>query len=252
MMPWKPTSPRSDLRDGQVHLWRVDLEVPDPKFGSLRGTLSQEEILRSERFRFPELQRRFAAGRGALRMILAGYLGVEPEQVKFGYTTHGKPFLLNSPSNIHFNISHSGDFMVAAVCLSSPIGVDIEKKDPRFRAMEIAERFFCDSERKQIARLGGDARLEAFFQIWTAKEAVLKAAGRGLALELTKVEVALAPLRIVALDEAERMHDASWRLVAVRPAEEYCGTLAVAAPPSRIDFRELLLPSQEWRQTTNL
>jgi hypothetical protein len=49
----------------------------------------------------------------------------------------------------------------------------------------------------------------------------------------------LAPLRIVALDEAERMHDASWRLVAVRPAEEYCGTLAVAGPLTQINWWEL-------------
>ena len=52
MISWKRTSPGSDLQDEQVHLWRVDLNVPDPKFGSLRGTLSEEEILRSERFRF--------------------------------------------------------------------------------------------------------------------------------------------------------------------------------------------------------
>ena len=90
-----------------MHLWRVELDVPDPTLGRLRGTLSEEEILRSERFRFPELQRRFAAGRGALRVILAGYLCIEPERVKFGYTTHGKPFLLNSPADIQFNISHS-------------------------------------------------------------------------------------------------------------------------------------------------
>ncbi len=174
-------------------------------------------------------------------MILAGYLCVEPERVKFGYTTQGKPFLLNSTSEIHFNISHSGGFMVAAVCLNSPIGVDIEKRDPRFRAMEIAERFFCDSEREQIARLDGDARLEAFFQIWTAKEAILKATGRGFGLELTKVEVALSPLRVVALDEGERIRSENWHLIALQPVEEYCGTLAVAALPSQVEGRELAL-----------
>ena len=63
-------------------------------------------------------------------MILAGYLCIEPERVKFGYTTHGKPFLLNFPAGIQFNLSHSHGFMVAAVCLNSPIGVDIEKKVP--------------------------------------------------------------------------------------------------------------------------
>ena len=242
MMSWKRTSPGSDLQDGQVHLWRVDLDVPDPKFGMLRRTLSEEEILRSERFRFPELQRRFAVGRGALRVILAGYHRIEPERVKFGYTTHGKPFLLNSPADIQFNLSHSHGFMVAAVCLNSPIGVDIEKKDPRFRAMEIAERFFCDGEKEQIAGLDAGARLEAFFQIWTAKEAVLKAIGRGLALELTRLEVALSPLRVVTLDEGENIHSENWHLVALQPAEEYCGTLAVAAFPSQIEWRELALP----------
>ncbi|MGA9579059.1 MAG: 4'-phosphopantetheinyl transferase superfamily protein [Terrimicrobiaceae bacterium] len=241
MISWKRTSPGSDLQDEQVHLWRVDLNVPDPKFGSLRGTLSEEEILRSERFRFPELRRRFAVGRGALRLILAGYLGVEPARVKFGYTAHGKPFLLNSPADIQFNLSHSHGFMVAAICLNSPIGVDIEKKDPRFRTMEIAERFFCDGEKQQIAGLDAGARLEAFFQIWTAKEAVLKATARGLALELAKVEVALSPLRVVALDEGENIHSENWQLIAFQPAEEYCGTLAVAAPPSRVEWRELAL-----------
>ena len=239
MMSWKRTSRRSDLQHGQVHLWRVDLDVPDPKFGCVRRTLSEEEILRSERFRFPELQRRFAAGRGALRVILAGYLCVEPERVKFGYTTHGKPFLLNSPADIQFNISHSHGFMVAAVCLNSPIGVDIEKKDPRFRAMEIAERFFCDGEKEQIAGLDAGARLEAFFQIWTAKEAVLKATARGLALELTKLEVALSPLRVVALEGAKKICNENWHLVALQPAEEYCGTLALAGVPARIEWREL-------------
>ena len=68
--------------------------------------------------------------------------------------------------------------------------------------------------------MDGGARLEAFFQIWTAKEAVLKATARGLALELTRAEVALSPLRVVALDEGERIHNQNWQLIAFQPAEE--------------------------------
>ena len=152
MIPWKQSSPGSDLQDGDVHLWRVGLDVPDPALCRLRGMLSEEEMQRSERFRFPVLQRRFAAGRGALRAILAGYLSMEPERLKFGYSAYGKPFLLNSPADIEFNLSHSGGLMVAAVCRDWPIGVDIEKHDPRFHAMEIAERFFCEHEKAEIAR----------------------------------------------------------------------------------------------------
>ncbi len=170
MMPWKQTSPANDLQGGDVHLWRVGLDVPDPALCRLRGMLSDEEIQRSERFRFPVLRRRFAAGRGALRAILAGYLSVGPERLKFGYTAHGKPFLLNSPASIQFNVSHSGGLMVAAVCRAWPIGVDIEKEDPRFHAMEIAERYFCDHEKTEIARQDGEARLGHSFKFGRPKK----------------------------------------------------------------------------------
>ena len=198
---------------------------------------------RSERFRFPVLQRRFAAGRGALRAILAGYLSMEPERLKFGYSAYGKPFLLNSPANIQFNLSHSGGLMVAAVCRDWPIGVDIEKHDPRFHAMEIAERFFCDHEKAEIARQDGEARLEAFFQLWTAKEAFLKATSLGLALELSKFEIGLRPLRILALEDAAKIHGGRWNLVAFRPRKDYSGAVAVAGQPLRLDYRDFLPPS---------
>jgi len=193
---------------------------------------------RSERFRFPVLQRRFAAGRGALRAILAGYLSMEPERLKFGYSAYGKPLLQNSPANIQFNLSHSGGLMVAAVCRDWPIGVDIEKHDPRFHAMEIAERFFCEHEKAEIARQDGEARLEAFFQLWTAKEAFLKATSLGLALELSKFEIGLSPLRILALEDAAKIHGGRWNLVAFRPRTDYSGAVAVAGHPLRLDYRD--------------
>jgi len=238
MIPWKQSSPGSDLQDGDVHLWRVGLDVPDPALCRLRGMLSEEEMQRSERFRFPVLQRRFAAGRGALRAILAGYLSMEPERLKFGYSAYGKPLLLNSPANIQFNLSHSGGLMVAAVCRDWPIGVDIEKHDPRFHAMEIAERFFCEHEKAEIARQDGEARLEAFFQLWTAKEAFLKATSLGLALELSKFEIGLSPLRILALEDAAKIHGGRWNLVAFRPRTDYSGAVAVAGHPLRLDYRD--------------
>ncbi len=226
-----------------MHVWRVGLEVSEPALARLRCALSADEVLRSERFRFACLQRRFVAGRGALRAILAGYLAMEPERVKFGYTAHGKPFLVNSPVDIQFNVSHCGDLMVAAFCNGWALGVDIEKEDRQFGAMEIAERFFCDREKEEIARKAPDERAAAFFQIWTAKEAILKATSLGLALELSEVEIGLAPLRVVGLEKGAQLHGTSWQLVAFRPGESYRGTLAGAALPSQLDYRDFLLTS---------
>ena len=58
--------------------------------------LCEEELVRAERFRFPFLRRRFVAGRGALRAILAEYLSVEPQKLTFSYSAYGKPSLLNT------------------------------------------------------------------------------------------------------------------------------------------------------------
>jgi 4'-phosphopantetheinyl transferase len=237
------TASNKYLPHGQVDLWRVGLEMSDSALSRLSATLSEDESRRAERFRFPVLRRRFSAGRGALRAILGGYLSTEPERLRFACSSHGKPSLLNSSDNIQFNVSKSDDLMVAAVCREWPVGVDIEKEDPRFHAMDIAQRFFCERERNEIARCDGAAALRAFFQFWTAKEAVLKATSLGLALDLCKLEIGLRPLRILALEDAAKIHGGSWHLTAFSPGEGYSGALAVAAEPSRLKHLDFLPPS---------
>jgi 4'-phosphopantetheinyl transferase len=244
MMTWKQSRPGTDLQEGDVHLWRVRLDMSDFALGRLRGMLSEEEIRRCERFRFPDLRRHFAAGRGALRAILAGYLGAQPERLKFDYTAYGKPFLRDSPSDLQFNLSHSGGLMVAAVCRNSPIGVDIERDDRRLHPLEIAERYFCEKEREEIARADAGDRHGVFFQLWTAKEAVLKATSLGLALELSKLEIGLRPLRVAALEEEAGIRCACWHLVAFQPGEAYTGTVAVARIPSRVEYWDFVPPSE--------
>ena len=133
--------PEQDLAEREVHLWRIGLDVSDRTLDRLRHMLSEDERKRTERFRFPILRRRFAAGRGALRSILANYLSMAPERLEFGYSQHGKPFLANVRADIHFNISHSHDLMVAAVCRGRPVGVDVEKEESQIS---------CDRHRRAL------------------------------------------------------------------------------------------------------
>jgi 4'-phosphopantetheinyl transferase len=234
---WKPHSVfKSSLAEAEVHVWRCGLKVSDHRLEIFRRTLCPEELVRADRFRFPHLRRRFVAGRGALRAILAGYLAIEPQRLTFSYSSQGKPSLANPDSDMEFNVSHSDDLMVAAICRKYPIGVDIEKEDPHFHAMDIADRFFCKRERDEIARKGKEDGLRAFFQFWTAKEAVLKATSLGLSLELSKLEIGLAPLRILAIEDAAKIHGANWHLTTFSPAAGYSGALAVGAEPSRLVY----------------
>ena len=69
------------LSEGEVHVWRFDLNVSDFVLRRFRETLCEDELARADRFRFCHLRRRFVVGRGVLRTILADYLSIEPQRV---------------------------------------------------------------------------------------------------------------------------------------------------------------------------
>jgi 4'-phosphopantetheinyl transferase len=64
------------------------------------------------------------------------------------------------------------------------VGVDVEVRRPRARALELARRFFAPQEAAILEQLPPDEHLAAFLTLWTAKEAVLKAHGGGLSYGL--------------------------------------------------------------------
>ncbi len=224
-----------------MHLWRFGLNVSELALGRFGGLLCEAEIVRADQFRLPDLRRRFVAARGALRSLLAGYLSMDPRQVTFSYGPQGKPSVRHSPSDIRFNLSHSNELMVIAVCRRGLVGVDIEKMTPDFPAREIAARYFCERERNEIDRVDDETGLRTFFQVWTAKEAVTKATALGLSLELSKVEIGLNPLRVQTLDAPPGLPCEDWCLLPFCPDDNYRGTLALTAEPLHLECRSLCL-----------
>lgn len=98
-------------------------------------------------------------------------------------TEKGKPYFKELP--LQFSVSHTDNLWV---CLMSegadPVGVDIQKiKDTR--QQRVAERYFTDDEKICLMEAGS----EAFFEIWTRKEAYAKYTGRGLNKELAEISV---------------------------------------------------------------
>jgi 4'-phosphopantetheinyl transferase len=220
---------------GAVHLWRVGLDAFPQRASSLLGLLSDEERERLERFRFPVLKHRFAVARGTLRQIVAQYVGGDPVGLQFGYERFGKPFVQSPPSNLHFNLSHSVDLMVVAVSMETPVGVDIEREDRELKFWDIAAHYFSQSEQEELALRKMDSRQRAFFQIWTAKEAVLKASSLGFSVEPSHVEIGLTPLTLRAIKGVQE-RNLPWYLEPLSPREGYIGALAVASQPSKIEY----------------
>lgn len=96
---------------------------------------------------------------------------------------YGKPFFVNLP-DIHFNISHSGKYCVAAFS-TSPVGIDVEKICTPF--MDIADSVFNLEEQDYLHSLDERTQPGAFFELWTLKESYIKAVGKGMQIPLDAV-----------------------------------------------------------------
>lgn len=141
-----------------------------------------------------------------VRAWLAAELGVDADALAFDRGAHGRPLLRRA--GVDCNWSHSGARLAIALGVGVRVGIDIELPRPRPRALELARRHFHPDEAEALARLPAPAREAAFLRLWCAKEAVLKAHGRGLAFGLDR-------LRFDGLDGAPRLVAADAALGAV-------------------------------------
>lgn len=134
------------------------------------------------------------------REWLALRTGDDPAALVFERGAHGRPDL--TLPGLDCNWSHSGPWLLVALGHGVRVGVDIEVHRPRPRALDLARRYFHTDEADALAGLPPEDREHAFLQLWCAKEAVLKAHGRGLAFGLDRVRVGIEDgrPRLAAMD----------------------------------------------------
>jgi 4'-phosphopantetheinyl transferase len=215
MMPdrpaWRRTAAAPPLSAGQIHVWRLDLGAgiaPPP-------WLNAEERARAARYLAPAAAERFRSARGLLRWVLAGYLGRPPEQLEFRYGSQGKPALAGA--ELQFNLSHSGELALLGVARDLPLGIDVERLDPRKHLMAIARRVFPAARCRALEALEGDRQVYGFYQGWTAMEARVKACGDGVFQQLR-------------LDG-----ESEWPVRHWRPANGYLAALAAPRLPEQVE-----------------
>ena len=116
---------------------------------------------------------------GASEWLKACWLPRElgAERVEFETGANGKPLLAGAAADWGFNLSHAGAYAVAALARGAAVGVDLESTARKADIERLGERVFSESERA-LVRAGGRA---AFFELWSQKEALLKALGCGWA-----------------------------------------------------------------------
>lgn len=173
-----------------IALWTVALDG-EPHDAEL-DALSTDERRRAAAIVVPAVRRRFVRARAALRRILAGETGRAPHALAIDYGAHGKPRLPDHPG-LHFNLSHSSGLAVIATSTFGEVGIDLEALRPRPDLLPVARRFFAAHEADAVEACDGEARSRAFLRLWTRKEAVLKATGRGIGVDTRQIAVGIAP-----------------------------------------------------------
>jgi 4'-phosphopantetheinyl transferase len=209
----------------EVHVWLVDLDCPPD---GAADTIGPADAARAAGYVSPRDGARFAAGRAWLRVILGRYLDLDPGGLEFETAQGGRPRLAgkNAPT-IHFSLSRSTDRGLVAVSCS-PVGADIELTRARAGLADLVASGFGAAEARCIAQGCGGSPVRGFYRHWTAKEAYLKATGRGLA-DLRTTELSCGPRPVMRVG-GER---ATWTVSLLDAGPDYAAAIVGRGPVSR-------------------
>jgi 4'-phosphopantetheinyl transferase len=193
----------------------------------LKALLSAEEIERSLRLKIKEKQEQFVCSRAILRTILGSYLDKNPANLQIQPTPDGKPYL--KKSEICFNLSHSGNILLYGFSHKSLIGIDIQQIYPITNIETIIKNYFSETERKYLESQPVDQLMNHFFSIWTAKEAYLKAIGKGFQESPSKIStIPDKSLKIFHLDHPQTQEKSQgWTITSIEVNQNYKAAVAV-------------------------
>ena len=172
------------LADHEVHIWHLAAGEQSKELLNHTDCLSNREKDKSNNFILEKDRLGYITRRVFLRKVLACYLDVACDQIKFTENDYGKPFIEGSinPQSLQFSLSKSHDHVLLAITQHRLIGCDIEKYNEALDYKTIIDKFFSAQEINYI--LGSSNQQTCFFDYWSAKEAYIKARGEGLSLPL--------------------------------------------------------------------
>jgi 4'-phosphopantetheinyl transferase len=168
---------------------------------------------------------------------LAGYLDVDPWELAFRRDASGKPQLSRPDAPwLRFNVTHSEGLVVFAVVRSREVGVDVERIRRDFPVEAVARRVFSRPERQALAALPLGQRVDAFFALWTRKEAYLKGIGVGWGESEVGHQV---PVPVLGPSEPGGPHHSAvghgqWSLASFDAGPGYAAALAVEGGEAEI------------------
>ena len=180
------------------------------------------------RWRNPMDRQARVLGRLLVRLALET-LGADPAALAgWRVDRFGRPGLPGGVADC--SLSHSGGLVAAAVSARGRVGVDVEVLAPL--PLEALDAAFGSGEMADVRSAPEPARRA--LELWTGKEAALKADGRGMSL---------APTLVDARGEAIRLDGEVWRISRPALAPGWLCALATNQPAPVVDILRADLPA---------
>ena len=203
---------------------------------ALSTVMNAEERGRARRFVRDHDKHSFVVAHGCLRLLLAAMLGAPPMAFEFSVGPFGKPCLAQD-GEVEFNMSHSGGIVLIGFAHGMAFGIDVEARRPMSDRSAIVRRYFHPGEAADFATVPDDRAEDAFFRCWSRKEAVVKALGVGMSLDLDRYRVTCIPTaapELLALD-GEAAPSADWSILDLDPGPNHVGAVAARRQPLAVD-----------------
>ncbi|EPY14016.1 4'-phosphopantetheinyl transferase family protein [Paenibacillus alvei] len=175
-----------------------------------------------------------------VRVAVCNKLGISNHALIFGKNEYQKPLLLQ-PADYHFNITHSGEWVVCALS-PDPVGIDVERI--KRMNLDFDESIFSKKEYEALLECNEEERLEYFFKLWTLKESYVKAIGKGLHIPLNSFSFTIDEEHSVLFEADEgpsSVHFRQWSLDQAHIIAT-CSLSETDHPPQLrcMDYKELI------------
>jgi 4'-phosphopantetheinyl transferase len=215
---------RFELGPHDVHVrYRLTDRITQEEYTHALQTLASDERERAARFVFPRDRFGFVAAHSLLRQALSDYENVPPGAWIFAANAYGKPALADRfvATNLRFNLAHTHGLVACAVCRGADVGIDVESLAPRFHPLDLANRFFSPSEVISLQECAESERYTRFIELWTLKEAYVKAIGVGLSHPLQTFSFVLDGSSSLRFEPATSDDFSGWHVALLAPSTRH-------------------------------
>jgi 4'-phosphopantetheinyl transferase len=212
----------------QIDVWYQITEcLSDVDIAQAMELLSSDERARFDRFVFRCDRRDFAAAHALLRCALATRTGLPPSSWIFLNDCRGKPFLAPGQPECEFNIAHTTGLVACALAKTGNVGIDVESVDRVANSEEIARKYFSEREVLALQECKGVEHQTRFIELWTLKEAYLKAIGTGLSDRLNDFSFELIGSSGLRFNSLSGTGHTNWHFALFAPSEGHRMAVAI-------------------------